>query len=168
MVYEKSGSSTVQTRLPEGEPCGIVSETVVEELKAKLSSDDPKIAEEGIRKSLLLIQLYPEDFLEELLASLASAAWKHENFQRNLEESLADIAKNKPTYIPVDTLQKLSENKLWYPRWLTLWILNNMSYRHPNLVPTELLEKLTKDEKWWNREFAEEILNRVWRSRVKY
>lgn len=144
----------------------IMAETSIEELKSMINSNDPKVAGEGIRRALTLVNLRPENLLEELLEPLASAVWIHENFQRNLEETLADIAKDRPTYISTNVLQKLSENKHWYFRWLALWILNNMSYRYPNLVPTELLEKLTKDDEWWNREFAEKILNRVCRSRI--
>jgi len=159
----KSRPLAVRSRVPGVEE----DHNSVRELRAMLKSDDPETAEEGIQKSLALIQLHPEDFLKELIIPLASAVWEHEDFQRNLEESLADIAKDRPTYISTDVLQKLGESEHWYFRWLALWTINNISYGDPNLVPTELLEKLTKDEKWWNREFAEGILNRVWRSRAR-
>lgn len=133
-----------------------------------LNSNNPEVAGEGIRRALALFDLRPEDLLEEIIEPLVSAVWIHERFQRNLEGTLADIAKDRPTYISTNVLQKLSESKHWYSRWLALWILNNMSYRHPGLVPTELLEKLTKDEEWWNREFAEKILNRICRSRIEH
>ncbi len=143
-----------------------VTDEKLGELRSMLNSDDPGVAGEGIRRARALIDLRPESFLEELLEPLASAVWTHESFQGYLEETLADIAKDRPTYISASALQKLSESEHWYSRWLALWILNNMSYRHPGLVPTELLEKLAKDDKWWNREFAESILNRVWHSKI--
>ena len=139
--------------------------SVVNEIKNLLNSENEKCVEEGVKKALALIPLYPE-ILEDLFIPLASGVWRCEKYQLRFEEMLSELAKTRPTSFSSDALHTWSKNEFWYVRWLVLWILNGVSYRNPALVPTALLEELLNDEKWWNREFAETIFNRVMRAKM--
>jgi len=143
----------------------VAFDSIVNKIKNLLTSENEKFVEEGVKKSLALIPLYPE-ILEVLFIPLASGVWRCEKYQIRFEEMLSELAKTRPTCFSLDAFYAWSKNESWYVRWLVLWILNNISYRNPTLVPMALLEELRNDKKWWNQEFAETILNRVMRVKM--